>query len=65
MKEKIYTVTVTGSIVDVYRIAAKSAPLAEREAERRFQSKRYKGVFDRIESYAVADWRKKERRGEN
>ncbi|MCL2092986.1 MAG: hypothetical protein FWH12_02220 [Treponema sp.] len=55
MKQRTYTVTVTGLRHNTFRITAKSAGKAKAEAERRFREE-YGEYFDSITSSAVADW---------
>ena len=59
MKEKTYTVTVTGHKRGEYRITAKYAYKAESMARMQFESE-HGEYFDYIEARAVADWVKKE-----
>ena len=59
MKEKTYTVMVTGHKRGEYRITAKGALKARCEARKQFEAE-HGEYFDRIESHAVADWHKKE-----
>ena len=66
MKEKTYTVTVSGIRHNTYRITAKGARKAKEAAEKQFYSELGQYIhFDSITSSAVADWVVKEKQNEN
>ena len=59
MKTKTYTVTVMATYRKSYRITAKGALKAKKEAELKFRNSHGTNWFN-IEAHAVADWVKKE-----
>ena len=60
MKEKTYTVHVTGCRYGTYRITARGSVKAQEMAEQQFKDEYGDDYWDYISTQASADWQEKE-----